>query len=100
VVPPPGETPPRRDETTPPPAATAVPPHTRVKFTVNWANVRATPDTTAPVVQVLRPAQRIEVADRQGRWWSAWLDGEHIGFVANAVLVDDSLAAIDSAASR
>lgn len=93
IVPPPGQA-------TSPPVATSVPPHTRVRFTVNWANVRAAPDSTAPVVRVLRPAQRVEVADRQGRWWSAWLDGEPIGFVANAILVDDSLAALDAAANR
>ena len=71
-------------------APTEAPPPTvalmETRWTSTWVNVREGPAIDAPILQILRPRQRVEVADRQGRWWLVYLNGERLGYIANSVL--------------
>ncbi len=77
---------------TAPPIATpkTAGPSTQTKWTTTWVNVREGRGTDTPVVQVIRPGQRVEVDSLQGRWWGLYVDGERIGYVANSVLQNES----------
>ena len=59
---------------------------TQPRWTATWVNVREGPAMDAPILQTLPPAQRVDIANRQGGWWLAYLNGERIGYIANSVL--------------
>jgi len=56
------------------------------RWTVEWANVRAERTVESPVVRVLAPNVRIQVADMRGGWWALYDGGAVVGFVANSLL--------------
>ncbi|MFB3110806.1 MAG: SH3 domain-containing protein [Gemmatimonadales bacterium] len=53
-------------------------------------NVREGRGTDTPIIQILDPGQPVEVDSLQGRWWGLYIDGKHIGYVANSVLQNES----------
>lgn len=57
------------------------------RWTSTWVNVREGPAIDAPILQILSPGQRVEVADRQGGWCLTYRDGQRIGYIANSVLL-------------
>ena len=59
-----------------------------VKWTNTWVNVRAERSIDAPVVLTLDPAKPVDVDDLNRGWWAAYVDGKHVGYVANSVLSD------------
>lgn len=71
-------------------APTEAPPLTvtlmETRWTSTWVNVREEPAVAASVLQILRPGQRVEVAELEGRWWLTYRDGQRIGYIANLVL--------------
>ena len=75
-----------------PPTATprTTGPSTQTKWTSTWVNVREGRGSDTRIVQILDPRQPVEVASLQGRWWDLYIDGKPIGYVANAVLRDES----------
>lgn len=56
------------------------------RWTIEWANVRAERSVESPVVRVLAPNVRIQVADMRGGWWALYDRGALVGFVANSLL--------------
>jgi hypothetical protein len=76
---------PPREPTAPRPPSGA-PPNLTVKWTVEWANVRAERTVTSPVVRVLAPGARVEIGDPGGGWWAIYEDGAAIGYIANSLL--------------
>jgi len=73
-----------------PPEPAPVPsrPSGEVKWTNTWVNVRAERSIDAPVVLTLDPAEAVDVDDLNRGWWAAYVDGKHVGYVANSVLSD------------
>jgi type IV secretory pathway VirB10-like protein len=74
-----------------PPARAAAPPQRpsgEVKWTNTWVNVRADRSIDAPVVLTLDPAKPVDVDDLNRGGWAAYVDGKHVGYVANSVLSD------------
>lgn len=61
-------------------------PQTVTRWTSTWVNVREERNPNSRVLQILRPGQRVEVADLQRGWWVAYMDGEMIGHVARSTL--------------
>jgi ribosomal protein L37E len=70
------------------PPAASVPVGLRVKWTTEWANVRADRTVTSPVVRVLAPGARVEIGDLESGWWALYEGGAAIGYVANSLLSD------------
>jgi hypothetical protein len=60
------------------------------RWALTWANVRSGPGSDYPVLRVLRPGQRVQVADASRGWWTVYQDGVPDGYVANSVLSDRS----------
>jgi hypothetical protein len=80
----------KRSVTVPESRAAPVPTvQTVQRWTRTWVNVRVGRSTQSDVVAVLEPGTTIQVADRQGPWWSVISSGRHIGFISNAVLTND-----------
>jgi len=50
------------------------------RFAQVWANVRAQPSSTAPVLRVLHPGEVVAVDSRQQGWYRVVID-EGVGFV-------------------
>jgi hypothetical protein len=78
---------------TAPPAAAPTPASTslvslRVKWTMEWANVRAERTSASTVVRVLGPGARVEIGDPSGGWWAVYENGAPIGYIANSLLGD------------
>jgi RNA polymerase subunit RPABC4/transcription elongation factor Spt4 len=63
-------------------------PSGEVKWTNTWVNVRADRSIDAPVVLTIDPAKAVDVDDLNRGWWAAYVDGKHVGYVANSVLSD------------
>ena len=61
----------------------------RVRWTVNWANVRRGPGTDQPIVGVLRPNVRVTVTEMRRGWWLISIDGEEMGYLARDLLTDE-----------
>lgn len=72
------------------PAGRAAPPVARsglvVRWTGEWANVRADRTIESEVVRVLAPGLEVQVGDMQRGWWALYADGALIGYIANSVL--------------
>jgi hypothetical protein len=73
------------------PAPPAEAPETVVKWTSTWVNVRERRDPNAPILGILDPGERVDVADLQRGWWAVYLEGEVIGYVARSLLRDSPL---------
>jgi ribosomal protein L37E len=76
-----------------PPAAVETQPRrvttsTLNRWAVTWANIRSGPGSDYQVVRVLRPGERVQVADASRGWWTVYRDGIAAGYVANSVLSD------------
>lgn len=59
--------------------------HTR--WTRTWVNVRAGRGTDTAVVRVLDPGQPVTVGSKEGAWWSVYVEGHAIGYIANSELL-------------
>jgi ribosomal protein L37E len=71
-----------------PAAQTPQLPPTQTRWATTWANLRGAPRVPSAVIRVLQPGERVEVAMLRLGWWSVFVDGERVGFVANSVLTD------------
>ena len=64
----------------------SIPPSVQIRWTSDWANVRAGRTTQSESVDVIRPGERVEVDSLVGGWWAVYVDGRVVGYVHNSVL--------------
>lgn len=63
-------------------------PVTVVRWTSTWVNVREDRSPDAPVIRILNPGERVDVADLQRGWWAVYRGGEMLGYVARSLIIE------------
>ncbi|HEX9729090.1 MAG TPA: SH3 domain-containing protein [Gemmatimonadales bacterium] len=87
----PATTPPDSNPVSRPPAAPrAVPSGRPMRWAATWVNVRERRGTTSPIVLVLTPGTRVEVADSFSGWWAVYANDARVGYASAALLATDS----------
>jgi RNA polymerase subunit RPABC4/transcription elongation factor Spt4 len=70
----------------PPPSPRVATAELQVRWTTEWANVRAERTVASAVIRVLSPGARVAIGDPSGGWWAVYIDGAPVGFIANSLL--------------